>query len=218
MNRLKIAMASDVVSPFCWMACLQVEQAIAQFPEVEFELSLLPFQVTPDLPLDYTFEQYQREHMTRTFGSMDGVRNILSQITSMGRECGCEFHMELVTAWPNSRRAHGLWAMAANEKQRWQIHKALCQAHFQHGENLNEISTLSYIGERFGLDPVRAAEQLSDDSYIRDVLRDVSRTRALGIHSVPTLILNDRHRIQGATGRQELAATIRNILSDGESA
>jgi predicted DsbA family dithiol-disulfide isomerase len=55
---MKILMATDVVSPFCWMAPMYLEQAMAKFPDVEFELELWPFQVTPGLPQDYTFEQY----------------------------------------------------------------------------------------------------------------------------------------------------------------
>lgn len=70
---MKIIMATDVVSPFCWIGAIQLEQALAQRPEITFEVELWPFQVTPGLPEDYTFEQYQREHMVLNFGSMEGV-------------------------------------------------------------------------------------------------------------------------------------------------
>lgn len=212
MNSVKIAMASDVVSPFCWMACHQVEQALAQFPNVEFELELMPFQVTPGLPLDYTFEQYQREHMTRTFGSMDAVRDMLRQVTAMGLEQGCKFHLEKLSVWPNSRRAHGLWSLGENSQQRWNLHKAVCQAHFQYAENLNDLNTLARIGEQHGLDPGAVEASLADDAYIEQILARISQTRQLGINSVPTLILQDKYRVQGAGGREQLAATIRTLL------
>ncbi len=211
---MKIALASDVVSPFCWMACQQVEYAMAQFPEVEFELELMPFQVTPGLPLDYTFERYQREHMTLTFGNMAAVKDMLRQVTAMGAEHGCEFNLDKLTVWPNSRRAHGLWALGETPEQRWKLHKDLCQAHFQHGQNLNDIELLAEIGERHGLVAEQVKSTLRDEAYIDKILMRVEQTRQLGINSVPTLILNDQYRVQGAQGREQLAATIEQILAN----
>ncbi len=210
---MKIAMASDVVSPFCWMACHQVEQAIAQFPEVDFELELLPFQVSPGLPQDYSFAQYQHDYMVRTFGSMAAVEDMLQQVTTMGLQHGCEFHLEKITVWPNSKLAHGLWALGESAEQRWDLHKSICQAHFQLGLNLNDLAVLQQIGERQQLQPGLVQQRLQDDAYINDILTRTEATRKLDISSVPTIIVDDQYRVNGVAGRDQLAATIRAALA-----
>ena len=132
----------------------------------------------------------------------------------MGAEHGCEFHLDELTVWPNSRRAHGLWALGQSPEQRWKLHKDLCQAHFQHCQNLNDIDLLAEIGERHGLAAEQVKSALRDDAYIDKILTRVEHTRQLGITSVPTLIINNQYWVQGAQGRLQLAATFEKILAN----
>jgi predicted DsbA family dithiol-disulfide isomerase len=210
---MKITMASDVVSPFCWMATHQVEQAMASFPDVDFELDLMPFQVTPGLPDGYTFQLYQREHMTRTFGSMAAVKDMLNQVTAMGAGYGCHFNLDQLTGWPNSRRAHGLWSLGLTGQQRWDLHRDICQAHFEYCRNLNDLAVLVDIGERHGLDADLVGEQLRDDAYLGTIERRIQATRTLGINSVPDILLNGSHAVSGARGRHELVGHIKAALA-----
>ena len=211
---MKIAMASDVVSPFCWMACTQVEQAILDFPDMEFQVEILPFQVSPGLPQGYTFNQYQREYMIPNFGSAAAVEDMLQQVTAMGKQHGCNFRLDKISTWPNSKKAHGLWALGNLSAQRWAIHASICQAHFELGLDLNNIDVLQQIGESHQLDPQLIRKRLENKTYIEDILADTMATRRQGITSVPTIVLEDEYLVTGVGGRDRLSAAIRQVLED----
>jgi predicted DsbA family dithiol-disulfide isomerase len=209
---MKILMATDVVSPFCWMAPKQLELAMAKFPDVEFELELWPFQVTPGLPQDYTFEQYQKEHMSLNFGN--GVKAMLDQVTRMGAMFGLEFRLNDISIWPNTKKAHGLWMMHPDPKQRWELHKALCKAHFNECKNLNDVAVLAEIGADFGLNKEDVHKNLDDDHYIDEVLAAIEKVRQQGINSVPFIVLAEKYAIAGAKGPDELVNAIQHALDE----
>jgi predicted DsbA family dithiol-disulfide isomerase len=211
---MKILMVTDVVSPFCWMAPKQIDAAIARFPGIDFELELWPFQVTPGLPQDYRFEQYQQEHMTVTFGNMQQVKFMLGQVEQMGKAAGCDFNLDKVTIWPNSKKAHGLWMMHPDSKQRWELHKLICQAHFSEGKNLNDLSVLAELGAEFGLKKEDVCNKLSDDHYIEEVLNTVDQARQQGVSSVPFIVVNDKFSIAGAKHADDIAKVIQRAIGE----
>lgn len=211
---MKIIMVTDVVSPFCWMAPMQLAAAMERFPGVDFDLDLRPFQVTPGLPQDYTFEEYQREHMVLTFGDMHQVKHMLNKVEQMGRSVGCDFNLDKIVVWPNSKKAHGLWMMHPDPKQRWELHKAICQGHFSEGKNLNVISVLAEIGALFGLNKKEVHDKLSDNQYIESVLASTVQTRQQGISSVPLMVVADKYTIAGAKSVDEIAAVIQRVLDE----
>ena len=193
---------------------MQLAVAMARFPDIDFELDLRPFQVTPGLKQGYTFDEYQREHMVLTFGDMLQVKRMLNQVEQMGRSVGCDFKLDDIVVWPNSKKAHGLWMMHPDPKQRWELHNAICQAHFSEGKNLNVISVLAEIGALFGLNKKDVHDKLSDDHYIESVLASTVQTRQQGISSVPLMVVADKYPIAGAKSVEEIAAVIQQALDE----
>lgn len=211
---MKIIMATDVVSPFCWIGAVQLEQAIALRPNVVFELELWPFQVTPGLPDDYTFARYEAEHMTGAHGSVSQFRQTLKVVKQLGLSIDLDFQFDKLTVWPNTKKAHGLWLLGETPQQRWQLHKALCKAHFNEQRDLNDVDTLAEIGVSLGLKAQVIRHKLTDEDYICEVLEATEQTRRQGISSVPFFVFDNRYELPGAKGCEAILAVIDRVLAE----
>jgi predicted DsbA family dithiol-disulfide isomerase len=145
---------------------------------------------------------------------MQQVKTMLGQVEMMGNMAGCDFHLDKVTVWPNSKKAHGLWMMNSDAKQRWELHKAICQAHFSEGKNLNDVAVLAEIGANYGLNKEDVHKNLEDDHYIDEVLLTIEKVRQQGINSVPFIVLAEKYAIAGAKGPDEIAQAIQQVLDE----
>ena len=65
----------------------------------------------------------------------------------------------------------------------WMSHRAQFEVHFR---------------AFAGLDPIRASQVLAGNEYAEEVRQEEQRYRGLGIHSVPSMIINDQYLVQGA--------------------
>ena len=66
-----------------------------------------------------------------------------------------------------------------------------------------------------GLDPARASEILAGDEYAEAVRERERLYTDAGIHSVPAIILNDRHLISGGQPAEVFEQALRQIAAAG---
>ena len=66
-----------------------------------------------------------------------------------------------------------------------------------------------------GLDPGRARQILESDDYAGAVRREEQRYLQLGIHAVPSVIVDDRHLIQGGQPPEVFEQALRQIAQAG---
>jgi predicted DsbA family dithiol-disulfide isomerase len=64
-----------------------------------------------------------------------------------------------------------------------------------------------------GLDAVRAAEILSSDEYTAEVRAREQFYQSQGIHSVPAVIINDKHLISGGQPVEVFEQALRQIAA-----
>jgi predicted DsbA family dithiol-disulfide isomerase len=65
-----------------------------------------------------------------------------------------------------------------------------------------------------GLDAARAAEILSSDEYTNEVRERANFYLSQGIHSVPAIIINDKHLISGGQPVDVFEQALRQIAQD----
>ncbi len=216
-HTLKIDFVSDVACPWCAVGLGALEQAIANIavsdPSIKTEIHFQPFQLNPDMPPE---GQNITEHLTGKYGSTaEQQAKTYEMIRARGAEVGFDFRMEGRGRTWNTFDCHRLlhWAgelgqdVNGNSIQHL-MKKEMLKSYFTEGQNPAAREALMGVVNRLKLDATRAATILDSDEYTAQVRARQRFYHSQEIHSVPAIIINDRHLISGG----QPAAVFENAL------
>ncbi|MEO7643054.1 MAG: DsbA family oxidoreductase [Ramlibacter sp.] len=209
---LKIDFVSDVACPWCAIGLSALEEALRRLDgEVQAELHFQPFELNPNMPPG---GQDIAEHLTQKYGSTPEQQAANREnIRQRGEALGFTFRKEgRGRAW-NTFNTHRLlhWAGLEGPAQQLALKKALLQAYHGQGLVMEDPEVLAQVAESAGLDGARAREILAGDEYASDVSQSESHYLDHGIHAVPSVIINDRHLIQGGQPPEAFEEALRRI-------
>lgn len=215
---LKIDFVSDVVCPWCAIGLSSLEIALAKLEgEVAAELHFQPFQLNPDMgPEGAEVVPY----LSKKYGmSAEQVEKNQQAIAQRGAEVGFEFRMERRSRTYNTFDAHRLlhWAGEAGASQQRALKHALLSAHFTEGENPSAREVLLRCASRAGLDATAAAAVIDSDLHADAVREQMRFYQGAGISSVPSVIVNDRHLIQGGQPPEVFEQALRQIAAETDA-
>jgi predicted DsbA family dithiol-disulfide isomerase len=213
-ERMKIDFVSDVACPWCAVGLNALERALQRLPDLQVELRFEPFELNPAMPPE---GEDAMEHLMRKYGtSREQLLRSREALRARGAAVGFAFG-ERTRIW-NTFDAHRLLAWAGREAgpglQRALKH-ALLAAYHTHGENPGARDVLlRLVGEAGG--DVERARAVLDSGEFADEVRDRERHwQALGIHSVPSVVIDDRHLIQGGQPSEVFEQALRQIAAGG---
>jgi predicted DsbA family dithiol-disulfide isomerase len=213
---LKIDFVSDIVCPWCAIGLSALEIALSRLEgEVAVQLHFQPFELHPDMgPEGAEVVPY----LSKKYGmSAEQVAQNQQNIAVRGAAVGFEFRMDRRSRTYNTFDAHRLLHWAAEEgsdAQQRALKHALLRAHFTDGENPGAREVLRAGAAQTGLDAGRAAEVVDSDEYA-DAVRERERLYLdAGIHSVPAVIINDRHLIAGGQPPEVFEQALRQIAAE----
>lgn len=211
-TRLKIDFVSDVSCPWCIVGLNSLQQALDRLGnEVKADLHFQPFELNPAMPPE---GQDLNEHIAAKYGlAPEQLEQNRATIRERGEEVGFTFSMDKRSRIYNTFDAHRLLHWAGLEGRQEQLKRALFDAFFTRGENPSSHDVLVRLAETVGLDPVRAKEILSSDAYTEEVRDRQAFYHGHGIHSVPSVIVNDRHLIQGGQPSELFEQALRQIAA-----
>jgi predicted DsbA family dithiol-disulfide isomerase len=209
---MKIDFVSDVSCPWCAIGLNALEQALAEVRgEISAELHLQPFELNPQMPVE---GEDIDEHIARKYGaSPEQMAANREQIRRRGEEVGFIFGEGKRSRIYNTFDAHRLLHWAQEEGRQRELKHALFEAYFTRGENPGDHAVLAAAAESVGLDRSRAAAILGSDEYADEVRERERRYLDAGIHSVPAVIINDRHLISGGQPAHVFAQALRQIAA-----
>ena len=211
---LKIDFVSDVACPWCAVGLGALEQAIANLgDDIKTEIHFQPFQLNPDMPPE---GQNISEHLTQKYGSTAAQQEqTYAMIRARGAEVGFDFRMEGRGRTWNTFDCHRLlhWAGELDKGTsgvsiQHKMKKEMLKSYFTEGKNPADRTVLLDVVNRLGLDTARATAILDSDEYTAEVRARQRFYHAHEIHSVPAVIINDRHLISGG----QPAAVFENAL------
>lgn len=211
---LKIDFVSDISCPWCAVGLGALQQALAQVqPEISATVHFLPFELNPKMGPG---GQDMGEHLTEKYGSTpEQQAQIRENIRLRGLEVGFEFNNQGRARIYNTFDAHRLlmWVGLKQPEQQAALKRALLEA--CHGERaaMDQAQTLLAAAEKAGLDRAAAEQVLSSDAYTQEVRDSQARYHAAGIHSVPAVIINDRHLISGGQPTAVFERALRQIAA-----
>jgi predicted DsbA family dithiol-disulfide isomerase len=216
-KNLKIDFVSDVSCPWCAIGLGALEEALTTLKDdVQAELHFQPFELNPQMGPG---GQDIGEHLTQKYGSTPEQQlQIRETIRQRGAEVGFVFNPEGRGRIWNTFDAHRLLHWAALEGQPGQKHglkKALLAACHTHSQAMESHDVLLACVADAGMDTVRARAVLASEEFAQDVRERERFFTSHGIHSVPAVIINDRHLISGGQPAAVFEQALRQIAAEG---
>jgi len=216
-HALKIDFVSDISCPWCAIGLAALELALNQLQgEVSAELHLQPFELNPQMPPG---GQDIAEHLTQKYGSTpEQQAQIRATIAQRGADVGFEFNAAGRGRIYNTFDAHRLlhWAGVQAPHKQLALKKALLVACHRQSQVMDSTEVLLAAVASVGLDRGRAQTILSSDEFAAEVRAAQAFYTRQGIHSVPAVIINDRHLISGGQPPAVFAQALQQLAQEQE--
>jgi predicted DsbA family dithiol-disulfide isomerase len=215
---MRIDFVSDIACPWCAVGLNSLERALARIgDDIPIELHFQPFELNPSMPAEGADAV---EYLSAKYGiAAAQIARNQAVIRARGAEVGFEFgHRSHV--W-NTFDAHRVmhWAGAEGPASApRQLKHALLTAYHGQGLNPSAREVLMTAAQRCGLDAERAGEVLDSGAYANEVRQAQSRWQAAGIQSVPSVVIDERHLIQGGQPPEVFEQALRRLAAAAASA
>ncbi len=211
---MKIDFVSDIACPWCAVGLNSLEVALQRIGDaVPVEVHMQPFELNPGMAVEGVDAG---EYLTKKYGmSAAQLEANRANLRARGAAVGFTFG-ERSRIW-NTFDAHRLlyWSgeQAQQDLQR-ELKHALLRAYHGEGRNPGAHDVLLELVAGVGLDVDAAREVLASGRYTEEVRRAEAFWQQNGINSVPAVIINDRHLIQGGQPPELFEQAIRQIAQE----
>lgn len=213
---IKIDYVSDIACPWCAVGLGGLEIALKNIgDEIPVEIHFQPFELNPHMPPG---GQEVFEHLTQKYGkTVAEVRATQENIKARAAAVGYPFHPEGRKHVYNTFNAHRLlyWAgLEHDPAAQHRLKRELLITYFTLAVDLDDKSNLIAAVERAGLDTARAKSILESEEFKTEVLAQEQKYTSMGIHSVPSIIINDQYLLQGAQPPEAFEQALRQIAAE----
>ena len=211
---MKIDFVSDVACPWCVVGLLSLEEALRRVgPELSVDLHFQPFELNPQMPPE---GENAAEHLARKYrASPEQLAQTRDMLRQRGAELGFSFG-ERPRVW-NTFDAHRLLHWAGLEGKQRELKHALLAAYHTHAQNPGAADVLLRLCAEVGLDVERARAILDSDEYTAAVREAERFYQQQGITAVPSVIIDDRHLIQGGQPPEAFERALRQLAAEAGS-
>ena len=209
---LKIDFVSDISCPWCAIGLQSLEQAAVRLGgEVALDLHFQPFELNPQMSPE---GQDIGEHLQEKYGATpEQSQQNREAIAARGAALGFTFNLAQRSRIYNTFDAHRLLHWAEEKGVQLQLKHALFTAYFTDGQDPSSHEVLVRVAGEVGLDAAEARALLSSDRYAAEVREREQFYLQNGIHSVPAIIINERHLIQGGQPVEVFEQALRQIAA-----
>jgi len=207
---MKIDFVSDIACPWCAVGLASLQTALARLPaDLPVELHFQPFELDPSMPRE---GRDIHELLAQKYGmTAEQVSASQENIRQRGEAVGFEFRMDRRTRSYNTFDAHRLLHWAGIEGHQAALKRALLKAYFTDGGDPSDPELLARVAAEVGLDGERAHQILAGDEFAAEVRQRENFYLDAGIHSVPAVIIDDRHLIQGGQPPEVFEQALRQL-------
>jgi predicted DsbA family dithiol-disulfide isomerase len=115
----------------------------------------------------------------------------------MVEECGYTYDPPAEVV-PNSMKALEVTELARDLGVHAAVHDRLMHAYWSEGADIGDETTLLGLAQEAGVDRGDAIEALADGRYRERISASTREANLLGIHAIPSFVLDDRLLLVGA--------------------
>ncbi len=212
-HHLKIDFVSDVSCPWCAIGLQSLETAVSRLQgEVEVQMQFQPFELNPQMVPE---GEDITEHLSKKYGSTpEQAAAARENIRARGEALGFTFNMDKRARIYNTFDAHRLLHWAEDTGLQTALKKALLKAYFTDGKDPSQHAVLVEAAESVGLSGEEARAVLAGDEFADAVREQEQFYLNAGIHSVPAVVINDRHLISGGQPPEVFEQALRQIAAE----
>ena len=214
---MKIDFVSDIACPWCAVGLNSLERALERLgDEVSVQLHFQPFELNPQMPPE---GEDTVQHLARKYGlSPDQLAKNREALRERGASVGFTFG-ERPRIW-NTFDAHRLlhWAGLVGAERQRALKHALLGAYHTDGDNPGDAAVLLRAAKQAGLDETEARDVIASRRYADEVRAAQRHWQELGIHAVPSVIIDGQHLIQGGQPPEVFERALRQLAGQAESA
>ena len=210
---IQIDFVSDVACPWCAVGLNALERALERIgTDITVQMHFQPFELNPTMAADGADAA---EYLKTKYGMSDTqLAHNRGVIRERGAAVGFAFG-DRARVW-NTFDAHRLlhWAgLQAADTQRALKH-ALLQAYHGEGRNPGDTQVLLDLATQVGLDAAQAAKVLRSGAFTDEVRAAEREWQQAGINSVPAIVINRKHLIQGGQPPEVFEQALRQIAAE----
>ncbi|MVO14450.1 DsbA family oxidoreductase [Parasedimentitalea huanghaiensis] len=211
---VKLDILSDPICPWCYIGKAHLDKALAQMPSHPFVIEWHPFQLNPDMPAK---GMDRREYLETKFGGQNGAVKAYAPVVEHAQQAGLTINFEAMKRTPNTLDAHRLIHWAGIEDKQTQAVDALFQAYFVDARDIGDSEVLGDIADSIGMDAAVVQKLLSTDNDTGDIKARDAHSREMGVSSVPTFIVDNKHAVPGAQPPELWLKVIAEIMDQVET-
>jgi predicted DsbA family dithiol-disulfide isomerase len=208
---MKIEIWSDIMCPFCYIGKRQLETALAEFPNNDFEIEWKSFQLDPTIEPQsgkdvYTFLA-ERKGI-----SVEQSREMHKGVVERAKSVGLDYNFDKAVI-SNSLTSHRIIHLAKKNNLGDKMEEIFFKAYFTEGRDLNDASTLIELGEKAGLNANEVKEVIENETlYLSDVKGDIKEAQEIGVQGVPFFVFDRKYAVSGAQPVEAFVQTIKEGL------
>jgi len=212
---MRIDFISDINCPWCALGVAHLQNALKLMgADFHYELHFQPFELNPHLP---TGGKNLVAYLSEKYGmDVEQIEANHQQLRERGEQAGFTFGKR-EHIW-NTFDAHRLlyWAeMELGLDIQRKLKLALLDAYHGQAKNPSDKQVLINIVESLGLDKDRAELILTTDLFTKEVREREHQWQSAGINAVPSIVINNKHLIQGAQPVETLVNALKQLNQPG---
>ena len=212
---MRIDFVSDVACPWCAVGLNSLERALEKIgAEIAVEIHFQPFELNPTMaPEGADAGAYLKAKYGMGDAQLAHNRGVIRE---RGAAVGFAFG-ERTRVW-NTFDAHRMLHWAGLHGKQRELKHALLQAYHGEGRNPGAHEVLLDLASAVGLDATEAAAVLADGRYTTEVRAAEQSWQQAGIHSVPAIVIDQRHLISGGQPPEVFEQALRKIAQESATA
>ena len=153
----------------------------------------------------------RRQYLETKFGGKENAVRVYGEIDRHAREEGLDIDFGAIQRTPNTIDAHRLIHWAGIEGKQNAVVDALFKAYFRDGRDIGDVEVLCDLADGSGLDAAVIGKLLKTDEDADMIRQRDAHSREMGVNSVPTFIVDNRHAVPGAQASELWVKVIREL-------
>jgi predicted DsbA family dithiol-disulfide isomerase len=205
---MQIDIISDTVCPWCFVGKRRLERALAQRPDMSFEISWRAYQLDAMVPREGVD---RKTYMRAKFGDSPQVKGMGDALRQAGAQEGINFAFDSIEKRPNTLDSHRLirWASTAGVQD--EVVDRLFRAYFEQGRDIGSPIVLAEIASEADMDVELVEQLLATDADRELIEREDALAHEMGISGVPTFIFANKFLLQGAQDPEAIVRVIDKV-------